>query len=253
MLKNERYQHILNYLNEKKSVKVVYLSSLLDVTQETIRRDLEHLEQLGEIERVHGGAILKHTIIEETNFTIREAVNIEEKKLIASHAVQFVKEGNFVALDVSTTNTEIAKELVQSFHSLSIITNSIIIATILCENPNFNVYLPSGKIRNSELCIVGGSCVSYIEKFNIDTFFMSVSGISLEKGLTDYGDGEYEVKMAMYRNARKVFVVADHTKFDSVAMLKIGDLKSVDGIITDSNISQPVLEKYEKHDIHVFV
>lgn len=253
MLKNERYQYILDYLNEKKSVKVVDLSSLLDVTQETVRRDLEHLEQLGEIERVHGGAILKHSIIEETNFTIREAVNIEEKKMIASHATQFVRDGSFIALDVSTTNTEIAKELVKGFHSLSVITNSIIIATILSANPNFNVYLPSGKIRNSELCIVGGSCVSYIEKFNIDTFFMSVSGISLENGLTDYGDGEYEVKMAMYRNTRKVFVVADHTKFDSVAMLKIGDLKSVDGIITDTNISQQVLEKYEKQDVNVFI
>lgn len=90
--------------------------------------------------------------------------------MIAKHAIQFVKEGSFVSLDVSTTNTEIAKELAKNFNSLSVITNSIIIATILSANPNFNLYLPSGKIRNSELCIVGDSCVSYIEKFNIDTF-----------------------------------------------------------------------------------
>lgn len=253
MLKNDRYKSIMNYLTEKKSVKVVFLSSLLNVTQETIRRDLEYLEQLGEIERVHGGAVLKHNNIKETNFTVRESVNIGEKKMIAKHATQFVKEGSFVSLDVSTTNTEIAKELVKNFNSLSVITNSIIIATILSANPNFNLYLPSGKIRNSELCIVGDSCVSYIEKFNIDTFFMSVSGISLERGLTDYGDGEYEVKMAMFRNANKVFVVADHTKFDSIAMLKIGNLKSVDGIITDPNVSQPMLEKYEEHDINIFM
>ncbi|WP_342506629.1 DeoR/GlpR family DNA-binding transcription regulator [Sporosarcina sp. FSL K6-2383] len=252
MLKNDRYNYIMTYLTKYKSVKVVSLSGLLNVTQETIRRDLEYLEQLGEIERVHGGAVLKNNNIQETNFTVRESINIAEKKMIAKHATQFVKEGSFVSLDVSTTNTEIAKELVHSFNSLSVITNSIIIATILSENPNFSIYFPSGKIRNSELCIVGDSCVTYIKKFNIDIFFMSVSGLSLEKGLTDYGYGEYEVKMAMLRNANKVFVVADHTKFDSIAMLNIGNLQSVDGIITDSNISQQLLDKYEKHDINIF-
>lgn len=252
MLKSDRYQYILDYLEKKKSVKVVVLSRLLKVTQETIRRDLEYLEQLGEVERVHGGVILKSKHIQETNFTVRQSVNIDEKKSIAKHALQFVKEGSFIALDVSTTNTEIAKELIQHFKSLSVITNSITIATILSEHPQFNIYLPSGKIRNAELCIIGNSCVSYIEKFNIDTFFMSVSGICLERGLTDYGEGEYEVKQAMFRNANKTFAVGDHTKFDAVAMMKIGHLRSVDGIITDSKISSSLIEKYQEHHLNIY-
>ncbi|WP_249872371.1 DeoR/GlpR family DNA-binding transcription regulator [Oceanobacillus saliphilus] len=252
MLKNDRVTYILDYLQTHHTAKVGFLSNKLAVTPETIRRDLEYLEERGEVKRVHGGAILKQTNISETNFLVRESINIKEKQQIAMEACHFVKEGDFIALDVSTTNTEISKQLVKNFNKLSIFTNSLVIATILTENPNFTIFLPNGKLRNSELCILGASTVSYINRFHFDTFFMSVSGISLKEGLTDYGDGEFEVKMAMFANSIKKFAVADHTKFDNTAMLRIGDLQSVDGIITDSMISPSILEEYEKNDVHLF-
>lgn len=252
MLKNDRFTFITNYLKEHQTAKVVFLSNQLKVTPETIRRDLEYLEEKGAVKRVHGGAILNQTNISETNFLVRESINIREKELIALEACKVVSNGDFIAMDVSTTNTEISKQLVKNFHKLSILTNSLVIATILSENPDFSIFLPSGKLINSELCIVGASCISYINQFHIDTFFMSVSGISLEKGLMDYGYGEFEVKMAMYQNAINKFVVADHTKFETTAMLRISNVKSVNGIITDPMISPSVVKKYEDHDIHLF-
>lgn len=252
MLRNDRITFIRDYLQKNFSVKVGFLSKKLEVTPETIRRDFEYLEELGEVKRVHGGAILKKANIIETNFLVREAINKKEKELIAKEACQFVKEEDFIALDVSTTNTEIAKQLVQNFQKLYILTNSLNIATILSKNENFKIFLPSGELRNSELCITGSTAVSFIHTFNIDTFFMSVSGISMEKGLTDYALREFEVKMAMYKNANNVFAVADHTKFEKTAMFKIEELHSVNGIITDPYIPEEILEKYEANEVHIF-
>lgn len=252
MLKNDRVTYILDYLQMHQTAKVGFLSNKLKVTPETIRKDLEYLELNGEVKRVHGGAILKQTNISETNFLVRESINLKEKQKIAIEACQFVKEGDFIALDVSTTNTEISKQLVKNFNNLSVLTNSLVIATILTENPNFNIFLPNGKLRNSELCILGASAVSYIHRFHFDIFFMSVCGISLKEGLTDYGVGEYEVKMAMFSNSIKKFAIADHTKFDKTAMLRIGDLKSVNGIITDPMISPAIAQEYEKNEVHLF-
>ncbi|AXI10299.1 DeoR family transcriptional regulator [Oceanobacillus sp. 143] len=252
MLKNDRLTFITDYLKKHQTAKVGFLSDQLSVTPETVRRDLEVLEESGEIKRVHGGAMLKQANITETNFEIRESINKNEKELIAEEACHFVKEGDFIAMDVSTTNTEIAIQLARQFSQLSVLTNSLVIATILGKNSNIDVYLPSGKLRNSELCVLGASCISYINQFHIDTFFMSVSGISLEKGLMDYGYGESEVKMAMYNNAINKFVVADHTKFESTAMLRVGDVHLVNGIITDPMISPAIVKKYEEKDIHIF-
>lgn len=252
MLKNDRMSFIMNFLKKNKTAKVGDLSEKLAVTSETIRRDLEYLEEKGKIKRVHGGAMIQQTNIPETNFLYRESINIEEKKHIAEHACQFIKEDDFIALDVSTTNTEIAKQLVNRFEKLTVLTNSLVIATILSQTADFKVLLPGGRLRNSELCIVGGPAISYIHQFHIDTFFMSVSGVSLEEGLTDNGHNEFEVKMAMFANAVKTFAVADHTKFESTSMLRIGDISKVNGIITDPLILPTLAQKYTNNGVQLF-
>lgn len=242
----------MDFLQQNQTAKVGFLSKQLNVTPETIRRDLEHLEEVGTIKRVHGGAMINQTNTPETNFLVREAINIKEKEFIALEACQYVQEGDFIALDVSTTNTEIAKQLQKNFNQLSILTNSLTIATIVSQNPNFEVILPGGRLRNSELCIVGGSAIKQINRLHIDTFFMSVSGVSLTDGLMDIGHGEYEVKMAMFNNATNTLVVADHTKFEATSMLRIGPLSSVNGIITDPMIAQAIVEHFDSNGIPLF-
>lgn len=252
MLKDDRIKFIMKFLQQNQTAKVGFLSSQLKVTPETIRRDLEHLEEEGHIKRVHGGAMINQTNIPETNFLVREAINIEEKQYIAMEACHYVQEGDFLALDVSTTNTEIAKQLQKNFTKLSIVTNSLTIATILSQNPSFDVLLPGGRLRNSELCIVGASAIKQMNKFHIDTFFMSISGISLKEGLMDNGHGECEVKIAMHQNATNTFVVADHTKFNATSMLRIGDVSSINGIITDPMIAPEIVKQYDNNGVPLF-
>ena len=253
MLRDERVEYIIGYLKTHPAAKVSYLSKLLGVSSETIRRDFDYLESSELINRVHGGAILNKTNTKEAGFQYRELIYKEEKEEIAKEACKFVEEGDFLAMDVSTTNTELARELVRNFDKLSVITNSLTIAMILSSKDDFSIFLPDGILKNSELCIVGPSCVKSVCKHHIDKFFMSISGISAEIGLTDYGYQEYEVKMAMLENSSNVFVLADHSKFGNTSMFKVCEGSAVNGIITDSRADEKMIEDYSLKDINIIV
>lgn len=252
MLAHKRHDLILEKLNEEKSVKVAELTESLNVSVETIRRDLEYLEKGGFLKRVHGGAVQENTISSiETNFSVRDQKNIEEKKIIAQTALNYVNEGQSIALDVSTTNTEFAKALVERFDRLTVVTNSLPIAIILSKKPYFTVILPGGSLRNEELCLVGEIAESSVSKFHIDTFFMSMSGISLSTGLTDYGIREVEMKKKMLAASQRAIILADHSKFGVVALLNVCDYKDIDTIITDPKITDEMVEQYGRHDIKI--
>ncbi|WP_026674999.1 DeoR/GlpR family DNA-binding transcription regulator [Alkalihalobacterium bogoriense] len=251
MFAKERQETIIDLLKRNKSVKVSQLTKRFQVSLETIRRDLEFLEKEGLIKRVHGGAVLEETTSHETTFIERETIHIEEKKEIAKIATRFVTEGQSIALDVSTTNTEFAKVLKETFSRLTVVTNSLPIANILAEMPNYTIILPGGVLRNQELCIVGEMAEAFVSQFHIDTFFMSMSGISLSAGLTDYGIGEVQMKSKMLQASQKGIVLADSSKFDVKSFLKVCDLERVEYIITDSKLKQSIVEKYEKAGIEI--
>ncbi|PAQ15785.1 DeoR family transcriptional regulator [Bacillaceae bacterium SAOS 7] len=252
MFAKERYAVILDILQEHQSVRVSELTERFQVSIETVRRDLEALEKEGHLKRVHGGAVLEDVhSIQETNFTTREQKYIEEKMEIAKVASRFVIEGQSLALDVSTTNTEFAKVLVEKFERLTILTNSLQIANVLAKKPYFTIIMPGGVLRNEELCTTGEIAESAVSQFNIDTFFMSMSGISLTTGLTDYGIGEVEIKKRMLQSAQKAIVLADSSKFGVAALLKVCDFQDVSKVITDSKIDSAIIEKYKTHGIKV--
>ncbi|MBD1382226.1 DeoR/GlpR family DNA-binding transcription regulator [Metabacillus arenae] len=251
MLAHDRHEKIMELLRKNKSLKVSSATKMFEVSTETVRRDLEYLEKEGYLRRVRGGAVLDDVNSKEMNFTFRETKNINEKIEIAHIAARYVSEGQSIALDVSTTNTEFARCLKEKFHRLTILTNSLIIANELAEMPNYTIIMPGGVLRNEELCMVGHMAVDFIKGFHIDTFFMSVSGISLSEGLTDYGIGEYQVKMKMLENSRNCIVLADSSKFDVTSLLKVCSFDRIDRIISDSKLLDKVFEKYTKEGIEI--
>ncbi|WP_243291591.1 DeoR/GlpR family DNA-binding transcription regulator [Bacillus sp. FJAT-47783] len=251
MLVQQRYDRILEILEEVHSVRVSELVEEFGVSVETVRRDLEYLESIGKLKRVHGGAILEIDNSKEETFTKRETLNIEKKKEIGEIATRFVKENMVIAMDVSTTNTEFAKALKKKFKSLTIITNSLPIAYELSEMPQYTIILIGGMLRNQELCVVGEMAEKFLEPFHIDRLFLSMSGISLYAGLTDYGVGEWNIKKKMLAQANSCYVLADSTKFDAVSMLKVCSFDQINGIITDSGLSEKIKQKYEEKNIMI--
>lgn len=247
----ERHEAILDLLKENRSLKVSDLVSRFKVSIETVRRDLEFLEKEGHLKRVHGGAVLDEVKSQELTFSVRETKNIYEKKEIAEIASRFVKEGQSIALDVSTTNTEFTKVLKTKFERLTVVTNSLPIAVELSDMPHYTIILAGGVLRNQELCTVGEMAESFISQFHVDTFFMSTSGISVTEGLSDYGIGEVQLKKRMLKSAQQCIVLADSSKFDVVSLLKVCDLNNIDGIVTDSQLKPAIAAKYRNIGIEI--
>ncbi|WP_018930638.1 DeoR/GlpR family DNA-binding transcription regulator [Gracilibacillus lacisalsi] len=251
MLMKDRQSNILEKLNQFHSIRVADLVKEYKVSVETIRRDLEYLESIGKLKRVHGGAILEKENKEEKSFIARGNINVKEKQELSEIATRFVKEGQSIAMDVSTTNTEFAKALKKKFTRLTILTNSLPIAYELSSMPHYTIIMVGGILRNEELCVVGDMTESFITQFHIDTLFLSMSGISLHSGLTDYGVMEWNVKRKLVESSNKCYVLADSSKFDAVSLLKVCSFNEVDGIVTDSSLSENIKENYEKAGVEI--
>ncbi|CAH2212155.1 DeoR/GlpR family DNA-binding transcription regulator [Tepidibacter aestuarii] len=244
MLARDRQNKILERLNQQGSIKVSKLIELFNVSIETVRRDLEYLEKEGLLKRVYGGAVLEEVNSKELNFKVREIKDVDLKKEIAKIATRYVKEGDSIALDVSTTNHEFAKELKNHFNNLTIITNSINIALELSDMKNYNIVLVGGLLRHEERCLVGNLAETLLDEFHIDTTFLSMSGISVNAQLTDYGFGEVGVKKKMICIGQKTIVLAQSTKFDVACLLNVATFDDIDMIITDSKLNKNILQKY---------
>lgn len=251
LLVQKRHERIMEWLEETHSVKAQMLAKEFDVSLETIRRDLEYLESMQMLKRVHGGAILEKDNSKEQSFVTRETLHIEEKREIAEIAASLVEEDQVIAMDVSTTNTEVAKALKKKVRKLTVITNSLPVAIELSSMPQYTIIITGGTLRNEELCVVGELAEEFLSQFHINLFFMSMSGISLHAGLTDYGIGEWNIKKKMLLQAKKVYVVADSSKFDAVSMLKVCGFDKVNGIITDQRLPQKVKEHYEENGVTI--
>jgi DeoR family glycerol-3-phosphate regulon repressor len=217
---------------------------LFDTSIETVRRDLEHLEKSGYLKRVYGGAVLEKVGTNEVNFSIRETKNINEKVEIGEIASRYVSEGQAIAFDVSTTNTEIAKAIKKKINKLTVITNSIAIAEELSDMENYTIFLVGGVLKKEERCLIGSMAEKFIEQFHIDITFVSCSGISFSSGITDYGIGELEVKKKMMEYSQQSIVVADSSKFGIVSLLNVCGFENINMIITDSKLNEAVKNKY---------
>lgn len=251
MLSQERQEKIMGLLQDKRSVKASELSKYFGVSIETIRRDLDYLKKEGQLTKVYGGAILEKVVAQEQNLILRASTNHALKQEIARIACRFVEEGQSIAMDSSTTNLEIAKMLKKNFDRLTVITNGIDIAMELRDKEHFNTVLTGGTLRVGEVCLVGGLAEEFLDKFHIDKVFASVSGISISNGFTDYGLGEYHVKMKMIERAREVIVPADSSKFDVISLIKVGNLDLCNFIITDSRLNENVLQKYQENKVRI--
>ncbi|MGO4548150.1 DeoR/GlpR family DNA-binding transcription regulator [Paenibacillus sp. 2TAB23] len=248
----QRHQIIIQKINTDKSIRASELMETFGVSFETIRRDLEHLESAGYLQRVHGGAILKELDYStEIPLPIRESIYLTEKTELSQLAVRYVTEGMSIALDVSTTNTQIAKALKAKFEKLTIITNSLPIVNELIDMPGYTLVMIGGVIRQEEQSIIGDLAEEFASRFHADLFFMSMSGVTLEDGITDNAIGEVQVKKIMQAKAKRTIALADSSKFDQVSLLKVCGCGEVERFVTDSKIDPNIVAKYKQSGIEI--
>lgn len=237
MLAEQRYREIMSLLEREGSVKSGTIRQVLGVSGETVRRDLETMESLGMLRRTHGGAI---TIEESsgnaqyTSFRKRESVNSFEKEEVAQLAAQYIQEGQAIALDSGTTAVALARVICQRFHNLSVVTNSLAVLQELGEAPGITVVLTGGVYRPEEAAFSSDFATMIFAKLNVDTFFLTTCGVSVERGITYQRMDEVIVQDKMMEAAARTIVIADSSKLGCNSMVKMCNIDRVHMIITDS-------------------
>lgn len=250
MLVAERQQKIVDVVNEKKSVRVSELSKKFSVTEETIRRDLEKLENEKKLARSHGGAVSLHLHDSlELSFSKREIMNVEEKRRIALEAIKHVNEGDKIILDASTTAWYMAKALPNI--AITVLTNSIKVAMELSEKQKVSVISTGGTLLNKSLSYVGPLAETSLDTYYLNKAFISCKGLHIERGISDSDEQQAKVKEKMLQMVDSVFVMIDYSKFGVQAFSKISDLNIIDHIITDSKTDASVVQtlKDRGHDV----
>ena len=245
MLAQQRHKHILDMLKRNGTVNTSDLVQKMNVSSETIRKDLDALEHSGQLKRVHGGAVAVPSESEVApsigyvSLETRNTQHMNEKAAIAAYAASMIKENQVIALDYGSTSFVMAKELAKRFQSLTIITNSVQNALALVNCPDFTIILVGGILNKKELSL-GNDFSPLLNNLHIDTLFMSVSGIHPKVGLTDQSFSEARVQNQMREMASKTIVLADSDKFGRASLVKLCGLQDVTSIITDSGIDPEI-------------
>lgn len=235
MLAIERKSEILATLQREKSVLVAQLSQKYQVTEETIRRDLDKLEKEGYVKKTYGGAVLSQNTSVEIPFKVREKTNKKEKQTIARLVQRVIGEGESIMLDSSSTSLMVARNLKQ-YKKLTVITNSVEILLELSNCKNIRVLSTGGELRDSALSLGGRQAEQMLLHYNVDKAVLSCKGISMEKGITDSNEPEAQIKSTMRQCAKTTVWAIDSTKFDKVSFVHLAQFKAGDIVVTDKKL-----------------
>jgi DeoR/GlpR family transcriptional regulator of sugar metabolism len=249
MLPQERLNRIKDLLSSNGSIVISNLSGQFDVSEETIRRDLEKLSKTMKFKRVRGGAFLYEPTDTEVPVGIREKIYIKEKQIIANRSVGFIEDGDTIMLDSSTTALHIAKSINESQKKVTVITNSISIANELAENMGVKIISLGGRLRRSTKSYVGYMATDYLSQVHANKAFVSCTSVNLDFGVSDSHTEEARVRKEMLRNSSKRFLIADYTKFEEPSMNKICDFKDLDYLIVDRKISKEAIDRLEEYGV----
>lgn len=232
MLALERRNLILEKLQTEKRVVVSELSQLYDVSEETIRRDLDKLEKEGYATKSYGGAVINEDVSIDLPFNVRKNQNVVGKQKMAEIAASLVQDGDHLFLDASTTAVFIAKAL-KDKECLTLITNSIEILIELSDVSGWNIISTGGTMKEGYLAFLGSRTEEVIRSFYVDKVFFSCKALDHERGIMESQEPFGSTKKAMLNSGKKKIMVIDSTKFDQTAFSAAGNLKDVDIVVTD--------------------
>lgn len=242
----ERQNQILEIAKETGRVSVEGLAGLFGVTPQTIRKDLNDLCLRGLLDRVHGGAIIGSTV-ENVGYEARRLIARDAKQAIGAAAASLIPNNASLLINIGTTTEEVAKAL-RHHQGLLAITNNINVANILRAWPGIEVIIASGVVRRADGGIVGDAAVEFIRRFKVDYAVIGVSAIDADGSLMDYDYREVSVARTIMENARNVILVADATKFERAAPVRIAHISAVDVFVTD-RVADPAMRQLLQDEV----
>jgi len=239
MLARQRQARIVDEVRRRGGVRVSDLTTLLDVSDMTVRRDLEQLDRRGLLLKVHGGAVLAGRSAEEPGFEAKSVRERREKDALAGAAAALVRPGQALAVGAGTTTRELATVLAR-IPDITVVTNSVRVAEAFAPTAaaSGQTVVLTGGVRTPSDALVGPLADAAIRSLHVDVLFLGVHGMDPGAGLTTPNLAEAETNRTFLAHAQKVIVVADHTKWRTVGLCTFGPLAAVDVLVTDDGIDQ---------------
>jgi DeoR/GlpR family transcriptional regulator of sugar metabolism len=248
----ERHLSIVDLLESEGKVLVAELSERFGVSEMTIRRDLETLEQAGALSRVHGGAVTAQSQAYEPPFALRAARNLDAKARIGAAAARLLHDGETVVLDAGTTTLAVARAL-RGRRNLRILALSLHIADVLADEPGLTTMIGGGVVRPGERSLIGSLAERPFADLSFDTVVLTVGGVDVHGGITEYNLDDAAVKRAAFASSRRRLAVADATKLGRTAFARICPIDELDVLVTDDGAPPAVVDDIRSAGVEVVV
>lgn len=237
----ERRSEVLRLVSQRGAASVSEVAAETGVSASTVRRDLKALDEQGLVRLSHGGAAAMEGTTFEPLFSERRRRNPEEKVRIAGKALEFLEQGQSVIFDSSSTVLAVIEALQRRPVALSAVTNDVSAAALLSEIEGVSVVVPGGQVREGSFTLVGSYTGEFFRRLHADVLLLGIHAISGSL-MTDASLEVVEIKRAMIQGARRTVLLADHEKFGAPAFFEVGELESVDELVTGSEASAEALE-----------
>jgi len=248
MLKKERHAFIIKQINLHNKVLSSDLSVQLRVSEDTVRRDLMELAELGKIVKVHGGALSKSF---HFPFQHLEVYAQNAKKMVAEKALKLIKDGMMILTGGGTTMLELARLIPHSTRA-TFFTVSPLVALELSEHPNLKVILIGGHFSKNAQVVLGPEVISFLSDIKVDLCLLGANGFSDQEGITDSDWDVVQVKKAMLKASNKLYVLCISEKLNSVKPMKICNINQVAGLVTELNPKSLALQGYVEQGLKVY-
>lgn len=248
-----RRKKILERIKETGEVMVSALSKEFDVSEVTIRNDLEHLERKNLLIRARGGAIHSETNVGiDQRLAEKNKIHTTEKMAIGKKAASLINDGDTIIIDSGSTTAEIVKNL-GNVRQLNVITNALNIANALMAHPAINVIIPGGYLRQNSMSLVGPLAEKNLRSFYVDKLFLSTDGFDTKHGIFTPNIDEAHLNSMMIEIAKEVILVTDSSKFKRKSLAFICTIDKIKMVVTDSDIPDDDKKRLEEAGVQVLI
>jgi DeoR family fructose operon transcriptional repressor len=251
VLSEERRARLVHALTQAGSLSTEELAARLEVSAETIRRDLVQLDREGVLRRIHGGATIRLAARgAEPSFAERSAASAGAKQRIGELAAGLITSDQTVVFDVGTTVLAVARALPVAFRG-TVVTCSLLVAAELAGRPGVEVLIAPGRVRGGDLAVSNPQTVEYLKGIHADVALLGSGGIAPDSGVTDFYLDEVATRRVMVANSAATYVLADSSKFGVVATHHVCPLADVSAVVTDRPPSRALQGALRKVGAHV--
>lgn len=251
MAQETRHKEIIELVSERGFVTIDDLAQHFQVTPQTIRRDINQLDQEKRLQRYHGGAGIPSSTL-NTAYSDRKIQNLEEKTRIGEAIASKIPDHASMFINIGTTTETIAKALL-NHRGLTIITNNLHVASILSSKEDFNVIIAGGAVRNRDGGIIGEATVDFVKQFKVDFAIIGISGIDDDGELLDFDYQEVRVAQAIIENSRQIYLAADHSKFGRNAMIRLGNISQASHLFTGQVPPKHISDILSENDVELTI